>query len=105
MAGPQENVRKVHLARVDRAEGCPWEPDHPGGVRTSHLPSIHLMDTQANSLQFFKNSPSLTTLFNSLQGAPIPEHTNMAYIKVLPKQDKDPSLAASYYPILNVELK
>lgn len=53
-------------------------------------------------------SPALTQLFNSfMQGEPIPRFMNMAYIKVLPKPDKDLTLPTSYRPIslINVDLK
>lgn len=53
-------------------------------------------------------STSLSQLFNSfLQGDPIPQYMNMAYIKVLTKPYKDLTLPNSYRPIslINIDLK
>lgn len=67
----------------------------------ANLKSYKAPGPDGYSAKFFKIlknyiSPPLTQLFNSfLQGAPIPQYMNMAYIKVLPKPGKDLTLPTS----------
>lgn len=110
---PNQSLIKFHAKVHQWWKSYPRCPNHPWGTRTSisRLKAHKAPGPDGLTGKFFKLlkkevSPSLTMLFNYfLEGTPIPEHMNTAYIKVLPKQD--PTLLASNRPIslINMDLK
>lgn len=101
------------------ARGTPLTQENPKCSVSNHkpqkAPGPNSFTGDFNKIYFFYISPYVANLspyvanlfYSYLEGAAIPEKMNTAYSKVLPKQGRDLTLAASYRPIsmINVDLK